>query len=246
MKLIAPFFTCLFAEAATNILCYGHRGYAKNYPENTLLSFERAIEAGVDGIELDIRQTKDKVLIVMHDISLDRTTNGSGNVSDHEYEYIKSLFTKDRFQKVPTLKQVLELAERENVKVIVDIKDDNEIGILNTLKSVLDDSDLDNITLGVWNEEFVNQLRILFPGKQKSFISEKYNPQIIFSNFSLDYHNIDQSIITDIHSANKTVYAWTVNDAKTIFRLANWKIDGIITDDPSLCQVMRPFVGARK
>jgi glycerophosphoryl diester phosphodiesterase len=73
------------------IVVTAHRGFSARYPENTLYSFAKAIEAGADIIEFDLRETKDGVPVVLHDPTLDRTTDGSGPVTDYTFEEIKKL-----------------------------------------------------------------------------------------------------------------------------------------------------------
>ena len=95
----------------------GHRGYMGRYPENTLLSFEKAIEAGAGQIELDIRISRDGTVFVIHDATVDRTTNGTGAVHLLTTEEIKALDAGSWFdpkfagEKVPTLDETLELLD---------------------------------------------------------------------------------------------------------------------------------------
>ena len=63
-----------------------HRGYSGKYPENTMLAFQKAVEVGCDGIELDVQLTRDGVLVIIHDERIDRTTDGTGSVKDYTYE----------------------------------------------------------------------------------------------------------------------------------------------------------------
>ncbi|HID07521.1 MAG TPA: glycerophosphodiester phosphodiesterase, partial [Armatimonadetes bacterium] len=69
----------------------GHRGFSARYPENTLLSFRKAVELGVDGVELDVRLSKDGMAVLMHDATVDRTTNGIGAVADLTWEQLRTL-----------------------------------------------------------------------------------------------------------------------------------------------------------
>jgi glycerophosphoryl diester phosphodiesterase len=100
-------------------LLMAHRGLPWDFPENTLLSFQRAIDLGADIIEFDVQQTKDGVLIIMHDQDINRTTTGSGSVSEINYcELIKSkvLYTKNgpykQSQQIPKLSDLLKLISR--------------------------------------------------------------------------------------------------------------------------------------
>ena len=98
-----------------NIVVAGHRGYRAKYPENTLVSFSKALELGVDMIEFDLNLTKDKRLVVIHDQKVDRTTDGTGFVRDFTLEEIRLLDAGSWFSEkykgltIPTLEEFLEL-----------------------------------------------------------------------------------------------------------------------------------------
>jgi glycerophosphoryl diester phosphodiesterase len=81
----------IWTQSPENVLVAGHRGFSDKYPENTLVSFQAAIDAGVDMLELDIQLTADDELIVIHDETVDRTTNGKGPVSEKTLEQIRAL-----------------------------------------------------------------------------------------------------------------------------------------------------------
>ena len=70
---------------------FAHRGFSGEYPENTMLAFDKAVEAGADGIETDVQLTKDLVPVIMHDEMLDRTTDGHGFVGDYTYDELSKL-----------------------------------------------------------------------------------------------------------------------------------------------------------
>lgn len=99
----------------------GHRGAPREEPENTLASFERAIAIGVDWIELDLRKTKDGVLVVTHDGRVNRTTNGRGMVNEMTFDEIEQLDAGNG-QKIPSLQQVIDLS-RDKVKMDMEIKE---------------------------------------------------------------------------------------------------------------------------
>ena len=82
---------------------FAHRGFSGKYPENTMLAFEKAVEIGVDGIELDVHLTKDNELVIIHDEDIKRTTNGEGLVKDMTLEELKKLFTIDGVSKSPAV-----------------------------------------------------------------------------------------------------------------------------------------------
>ncbi len=102
-------------------LVLGHRGYSAKYPENTLLAFKKAIEAGADGIELDVWLTRDGEVVVIHDETVGRTSNGSGRVKEMTLEKLKVLDFGDG-ERIPTLEEVFEAIPEDTV-VNVEIKD---------------------------------------------------------------------------------------------------------------------------
>ncbi|MEH7225571.1 glycerophosphodiester phosphodiesterase [Bacillus sp. JJ1566] len=113
---------------------YGHRGAKGIYPENTLLSFEKAIDHGVDGLELDVHLTKDGEVVVIHDETLERTTNGEGWIKDLTLAEIKKYSAGEPFthfqeyeeawnkEQVPTLEEVLILLEPYHVELNIELK----------------------------------------------------------------------------------------------------------------------------
>ncbi|RDU37749.1 glycerophosphodiester phosphodiesterase [Neobacillus piezotolerans] len=109
---------------------YAHRGSKGTHPENTLEAFKEAVRLGVDGIELDVHLSKDGKLVIIHDETVDRTTDGSGNVRDMTLDELKSLDAGSWFgwefqgAAIPTLDEVLELLAGTGIMLNVEIKSD--------------------------------------------------------------------------------------------------------------------------
>ncbi|MDR3595386.1 glycerophosphodiester phosphodiesterase [Clostridium sp.] len=99
------------------ILNIAHRGYSGKFDENTMIAFRKAIEYKADGIETDVQLSKDNIPIIIHDETLDRTTNGKGYVKDYTLEELKKFRTKNG-EEIPTLKELLEFAVELNIKVL--------------------------------------------------------------------------------------------------------------------------------
>jgi glycerophosphoryl diester phosphodiesterase len=102
----------LYNSNGSDVLVIAHRGDWRNFPENSLEGFSSAIEMGVDMIEMDVAKTKDNQLVIMHDQTLDRTTNGKGLVSDWTLDALRKLYLKDGLGietkcKIPTLEEAL-------------------------------------------------------------------------------------------------------------------------------------------
>jgi glycerophosphoryl diester phosphodiesterase len=112
----------LQAQAPNGVWVVGHRGFKAVAPENTIASFEAAAAVGTDYMELDVHQTKDGELILMHDGRVDRTTNGKGAVRDLTFAEIRKLDAGER-QQVPTLREALLWAKQKGVRIDIDHKD---------------------------------------------------------------------------------------------------------------------------
>lgn len=114
-----------FKNPGKGVLVAAHRGDWRNAPENSIRAALNCIAMGVDIVETDVRKTKDGVLIIMHDETLDRTTSGKGKVSDVTYEYIRTLFLKDgaghpTYQRVPTLEEFMSAVKDMRILVNLD------------------------------------------------------------------------------------------------------------------------------
>jgi glycerophosphoryl diester phosphodiesterase len=112
----------LHAQPPNGVWVVGHRGFKAVAPENTIASFEAAAAVGTDYMELDVHQTKDGELILMHDGKVDRTTNGKGAVHDLTFAEIRKLDAGER-QQVPTLREALLWAKLKGVRIDIDHKD---------------------------------------------------------------------------------------------------------------------------
>ncbi|SDE92546.1 glycerophosphodiester phosphodiesterase family protein [Terriglobus roseus] len=126
------------AQAPGKIVVIAHRGEHLHHPENTLVAFQAAADAGADYFELDVRTTSDGKLILMHDRTLDRTTDGKGDVKSHTFDQIRSLDAGVKFSpsftgtKVPTFDEALDLA-RNKINVYVDTKDADPQQLVDTI-----------------------------------------------------------------------------------------------------------------
>lgn len=116
-----------WVQSENNILIVGHRGVKALYPENTMLSFEKAIEMGVDGLEMDLNLTSDGRLAVIHDETVNRTTNGKGLVSDYTMADLKALDAGVALEghgrhSIPEFEEYLDLVAAKDVLLNVEVK----------------------------------------------------------------------------------------------------------------------------
>lgn len=129
---IQKLITALETPDSDQVLVIAHRGDWRNAPENSLQAIEYAIEMGVDMVEIDVRMTRDSVLVLMHDATLNRTTNGAGYVRDISYDSLQKLSLLNGLlqttpHKVPTLEEAL-LASKGKILINLDTKDYENLG----------------------------------------------------------------------------------------------------------------------
>ena len=104
-----------------SIVRQAHRGFSGLYPENTLLSFEKAMDEGVEFVEMDLHLTKDRQVIVIHDEKYDRTTNGTGWVWDMDLDDVRKL-DAGQGQRIPLLTDVIDFARPTSVRLCLELK----------------------------------------------------------------------------------------------------------------------------
>lgn len=145
-----------------------HRGSSADRPENTLAAYKRAIEAGATAIEVDVRTSKDGVLVVMHDESLERTTDGEGAVGEKTLEELKQLDAGGWFgkeyegERIPTLEEVLKAADGK-VDVLLDLKETGNGFAMSVAATVKKNGDPKRTIVGVRTMKQADLFRLLLP-----------------------------------------------------------------------------------
>jgi glycerophosphoryl diester phosphodiesterase len=226
-----------------------HRGYSAKYPENTILAFTKAIEAGVDMIELDLHSSRDDELVVIHDDSIDRTSDGRGRVAEltltdlRKYNFNNGM-TNCGFVGIPTLAEVIELADNR-VLLNIEIKKDpkKNVGIEKNLVDLLKGEDfLDSVIVSSFDckilteiKEIAKEIRtgLIYDGSGKRF-REKVR-ELDVSSVHPDTAVVDAIDLRWLKSCGIKVYPWVVNDRKTIteYRDSGF-IDGVMVNDLAL------------
>tara|TARA_B100000963_G_scaffold61870_2_gene49890 strand:- start:3209 stop:4045 length:837 start_codon:yes stop_codon:yes gene_type:complete len=221
-------------------LIIGHRGAKGHITENTLPSIEKALEMGVDGIEIDVFLCKSGELVVFHDKKLDRLTNVKGYIENLEYDSIKKISVEGVY-KIPTLNEVVELIDRKaflNIELKGSGTAEPTHKLLTTiLKQKKWMADQFIISSFNWDE-----LEIFYKLNQKVSIAiltgsdplnaipvaKKLNAVAINPNFrALNLKNVKK-----IHNEGYKVFPYTINNPRDIEEILNMKVDGIITDFP--------------
>ncbi len=220
------------------MLKIGHRG-AKGYePENTLISFEKAITMGADGIELDVHLSIDGHLIVIHDETIDRTTNGKGVVNQLTLEELKS-FTINGEYTIPTLDEVLDLVN-QRCFVNIELKNqDTAEKVVQLIEHYISEKKWDHSHFIVssfdWNA--LQQVRFLNNDIRIGVLTETdMDLAISFARFMKaealhpDFQLLTKDYTTKIQEKGILVFPWTVNEIDDIQKMKSLKVDGIITD----------------
>jgi glycerophosphoryl diester phosphodiesterase len=208
----------------------GHRGAKGHAAENTLASFEKAMEVGVDMIELDVFLSKDNIPVVIHDKTIDRTTNSNGFVSDFlaiELQKLGIPTLEDVFQLVNHQCDInVEIKEFEAVKSVLDLIHSNIFSKEKILISSFDWNALqevrfhdNDIRIGVLTETDVD-LALAFAKFIKAYSIHPF------------HHLLTKENVIQIQYNNFKVYPWTVNEPEDIIFVKLLNVDGIITDFP--------------
>ena len=236
-----------------------HRGANKKAPENTLSAISKAIALGVDMVEIDIHLTKDNQLIVLHDETLERTTNGTGNVSDYTLAELKRLDAGSWFSKefigeeLPTLNEALELIDGRTT-CLIEIKWGNKkpyigiekkvvesILINNALEWVIVQSFEDSYLKGIHESNPKIKLGKLLLGSWQLPIPFHYDYRFHWGSYSpppylewvnFYYKRSTKSVIKQLQKKGVKVAVFTPNSKSDLTKQINMGVDGIITNDP--------------
>jgi glycerophosphoryl diester phosphodiesterase len=217
-----------------SILKIGHRGAKGHKPENTLVSFEKAIDLNVDGVELDVHLSSDGTLIVIHDGTIDRTTNGKGLVNQ---------FTASELQKhgIPTLTEVLDLANRQ---CFVNI----ELKGIGTEKPVIELIEhyilykkwfYNDFLVSSFDWKMLEDVHFLDPRIRIGLLTEDAIEEAVafakkIKAFSIhpDYVLLSKENVALMQDNGFEVYPWTVNSIEDIQKIKSFNVNGIISDFP--------------
>jgi glycerophosphoryl diester phosphodiesterase len=212
----------------------GHRGAAGHVLENTLGSIEKAIELGVDYVEIDLRLTRDSHVAVLHDATVDRTTSGYGRIKDLTLAQVKRIKTKDG-QHVPTLEEVLKFTDGR-VGLMLELK---VRGLAKPVAEIVQRSDFScPVIYASFHHKELSRLREFLPSATiMPLISRgRIAPRI---PAKLDAHHVGirldravKPVVEFLHAAGIQVFVFTVNDTDDIARMSVIEVDGVISDMP--------------
>lgn len=225
-----------------------HRGLSADAPENTLYAFSDAISVGADFIELDVQQTRDGVLVVMHDSNLKRTTGVNKDIWDVDYADIQDLDAGSWFDpayanaRIPTLEETLQFVDKR-AKLNIEIKPtkhgsdtlEQDVAELITEYRYTDACYVTSFSYGS-----LKKVKEANPDIRTGYLmsvayGQFYSLQYADA-FSLNKVFVTSQVVNAAHQQGKQIFAWTVNSVSEVRSLSNLHVDSIITDDPVMAQ----------
>lgn len=240
-----------------NVLNIAHRGGALLAPEETLEAFHNALDVGADALELDLHGTSDGVIVCLHDDTVDRTTDGTGEVSAMTFDELRGLdagynFTTDDGETfpfrgsgllVPSFEEVLDAFPKQFF--VIEIKQTEPSIVTDVVDLIAARDMMGQVILASVSDVVVAEIRADLPDVHTSFaggemvlfitITESneasYEPPARF--IQAPHTGIEETLMDRAVRFDLKVHAWTVNDREDMERLIELGVDGLITDDPA-------------
>lgn len=229
-----------------------HRGYSAIAPENTLSAIREAIKAGSHGCEFDIYSTKDGQIVLLHDRTVDRTTNGKGKIAELNFDYVRGLDAgswKDKKftgEQIPTLDEALAVLKDSGCIPVIEIKIE---GISRQVVEAVRRAEmLDQTAVIAFSGKVVKEIRELEPnlpcywlwskglkGKPKeraaTIVREaaKHGTNMV----DLNYNMLSDEVLRELKRRGMKVWCWTINDPAVMDALMRWGVEGLTTDRPN-------------
>lgn len=229
------------------MLNIAHRGFKGSYPENTMLAFRKAVEIGADGIEFDVHLTKDKELVIIHDETLERTTDGKGLVKDKSLDELKKLnasksYPNYEIQRIPTLREYFEFAK--DLDLITNIELKTSIITYETIEKKVYDlikeyNLKEKIIISSFNHNSLMRMKELDRQIKCGVLesSRLVRPWEYVKNLEMEYYHplnfvINKEISEKFHENNIGLNIWFGSSDYDFSQCLEFKPEGLITDYP--------------
>ncbi len=225
----------------------GHRGVAGHYPENTRVSVQAAIDMGLKWVEVDVQPSKDDILVVCHDHTINRCSDGQGRIDAHTLAQLRQYDFGGWFnpqfvgEPIMTLQELLELAHQHQLSLNIEVKIDQQdvARVAQTLKTQLDQGPLQAsaILLSSFSHEIIRELHQHCNGYRLGVLSERLSSQdwqvleeVQAFSCNLNYRWVTKSQIEELHEHGYQIWCYTVNQPDKFKHLH--LVDGIFSDFP--------------
>ncbi|GIQ59228.1 glycerophosphoryl diester phosphodiesterase [Flavobacterium collinsii] len=222
------------------MLKIAHRGAKAYEPENTLKAFQKALDLNADGIELDVHLSADEHIIVMHDETIDKMTNGRGEITQYTLAELKSFLIAGQYE-IPTLNEVFDLVDK---KCFINV----ELKGLGTPKKVValieqyiseKNWNYNHFIVSSFDWNMLQETSYLNPKIPIGVLTEEdldtalaFAKTIKAKAIHPDYHLLDLENVSQMQEKGFLVLPWTVNMEEDIQKVKNYNVDGIISDCP--------------
>lgn len=258
--------TALDLTSYSRPLLIGHRGYPSKFPENTLASFAGAIEAGCDMVELDVTLTKDRKVVVIHDDTLQRTTNGKGLVKDHTLEEIKRLDAGSWFdprfstERVPELSEVMKLTSGRCM-VNIEIKksafeadypsDAIEHQVVTLVKT---SGAVNRVIVSSYDKRMLQRIAAMDEPPALAHISnhpaDQTDLDMLLAMRAFSWHPrltvLTRDQVEKMHGRGLKVFPWTINTRQEAESMLALGVDGLICNDLTVMRPSKPHSTANE
>ncbi len=233
-------------------IIFAHRGASMHAPENTLAAFKLALDQGSDAVELDAKLTADEQVVVFHDETLERTTDGTGRLANKNLAELRTLDAGSHFsaqyrgERIPLLEEVFD-AVGKKMLINVELKNyttpfDNLVVRVCELvkKCELEE----HVLFSSFLPSNLRKARELLPNVPRGLLAWKGWKGAWARSFGFTFGDyaalhpffgdVDAQEVQRVHRLKRRIHVWTVDDPEQMRRLKNWGADGIITKDPAL------------
>lgn len=232
---------------------FAHRGFSGRYPQNTMLAFQKALESGCDGIELDVQLTKDGEVVIIHDEYLDDLTDFTGNVRDYTLGELKSCNAGGKwqeaygFQPIPTFEEYCEWASGNSLITNVEIKSSvyyYEELEKKTMELIERFGLKERIIISSFNHLSALSCKNFMPDMKTGALVENggianagyYCKKFGFECYHPGVEGLTKEEVELCHKNGIEVNVWTINNMDDLENLYEWGCDGVITNYPDVCK----------
>lgn len=223
-------------------LVVAHRGASAYEPENTIRAFRKAVELGVDFVECDVRLTADGHAVVIHDETVNRTTNGCGRVRNMRLAELKQL-DAGKGEKIPTLQEAVN-AVKGMAGLVIEVKEPDAVG--EVVRIVSENRLEDYVIISSFYHGAVKAVKKMVDNVKTSVIiaSQPVNPAKLALDADADaifckWKYVNLEVVEEAHDNGLKVFSWTVDDPEIIIAQAKLGVDGVVTNKPDVALKQR-------
>ncbi len=222
-----------------------HRGASGWAPENTLAAMHLALQMGANSLELDVHLSSDHEPVVLHDDTLDRTTNGSGLVRQYSLVELQTLDAGSWFgaefsgEKLPTLKQVIDQTGKARLNIEIKGGADTAIVAEAVVAQIRANKAEKRSLVTSFDEQALQAVKQIAPQMPVGLIAFNRRPDLLAGDWeavSCHYEFVDEPFVRAVRDSGKHLLVWTVNEIDEMRRLLNLDVDGMISNYPDRLQ----------